>query len=205
MKNLWLLSAILLLCLCSPSNSSESDQKSDKPAVSAEPEKKYINYQTPLTDLMDSLNITSSTIEVHIDKSDYTLRIISGEQLIKEYPCVFGGNPKDDKLREGDQCTPEGEFRIVTKYPHKSWSKFIWINYPTNDSWRKHNAAKANGDIPKDANIGGEIGIHGVPGDMNGLIKGRRNWTLGCISLTNPDVNEIYPYFTESTRIVITP
>ena len=30
----------------------------------------------------------------------------------------------------GDKCTPEGKFKMITKHPHKEWSKFIWINYP---------------------------------------------------------------------------
>jgi murein L,D-transpeptidase YafK len=51
--------------------------------------------------------------------------------IIKQYPVVLGGNPVDDKLLQGDLCTPEGNFLIHAKYPHKSWEKFIWINYPT--------------------------------------------------------------------------
>jgi murein L,D-transpeptidase YafK len=138
-----------------------------------------------------------------IDKSDYCLSILADTIIIKQYPVVFGANPKDDKLREGDQCTPEGEFRIVSKYPHKNWSKFIWINYPTSDSWSKHNAAKAGGRIPATSGIGGEIGIHGVPAGFDSLIDLRKNWTLGCISLKNKDVDEIYPYIGSNTKIMI--
>ena len=68
---------------------------------------------------------------------------------MKTYAVVFGGNPIDDKLQEGDSCTPEGDFYIINKYPHKNWSKFIWINYPTKDLWRKHEKAKAKGIITK--------------------------------------------------------
>lgn len=85
----------------------------------------------------------------------------------------------------------------------KSWSKFIWINYPTEDSWKKHNNAKEVGNIPSDAKIGGEIGIHGVPHGMDEYINLKYNWTLGCISLKNKDVNEIYPYIQEQTKIEI--
>ena len=103
----------------------------------------------------------------------------------------------------GDRCTPEGLFYMVSKYPHESWSKFIWINYPNEDSWEKHNQAKHEGIIPENAKIGGEIGIHGVPKGMSRLIDLRLNWTLGCISMKNNDVNEIYPYLSETTEIVI--
>ena len=168
-------------------------------------QEEHLNYSHSLEDLLDSLEIAPSSISVHIDKSEYTLSILASGDTIKQYPVVFGGNPVDDKRREGDGCTPEGEFGIITKYPHKSWSKFIWVNYPTEDSWRKHNQAKREGDIPASATIGGEIGIHGVPRGMDELIDQKVNWTLGCISLKNKDVNEIYPYFSESTRIIITP
>jgi murein L,D-transpeptidase YafK len=142
-------------------------------------------------------------IKVIIDKSDYTLQVFTADTLVKTYPVVFGGNPVDDKLREGDQCTPEGTFHIFSKYPHKSWTKFIWIDYPTADSKKKHNQAKADGKIPKNARIGGEIGIHGVPNGNDFAIDKKINWTLGCISLKNADVDEIYPYFNKKTEIII--
>lgn len=163
----------------------------------------YLNNELSLKKLIDSLAIKKSSLHVLIDKSDYKLYILSDTIIVKEYPVVFGDNPIDDKLRQGDQCTPEGTFCMVSKYPHKEWTKFIWINYPTNDSWMKHNKAKQDGTIAKDAKIGGEIGIHGVPKGMNKLIDLKYNWTLGCISLKNKDVNEIYPYITKTTKIVI--
>ena len=163
----------------------------------------YKNYKFSLAKLIDSLNIQESNISILIDKSDYKLSIQSDTNIIKEYPVVFGGNPTDDKLKQGDQCTPEGIFYMVSKYPHKSWSKFIWINYPTEDSWKKHNKAREDGLIASDAEIGGEIGIHGVPNGMDQYIDLQYNWTLGCISLKNKDVNEIYPYFQEQTKIEI--
>jgi len=163
----------------------------------------YINYKIPLIKLVDSLAIQESNISILIDKSDYKLSILSDTNIIKEYPIVFGGNPTDDKLMQGDQCTPEGIFHMVSKYPHKSWSKFIWINYPTDDSREKHNRAKQDGKIPSDAKIGGEIGIHGVPNGLDEYINVKYNWTLGCISLKNIDVNEIYPYILEQTKIEI--
>jgi len=153
----------------------------------------------PLSELIAK----GTKISILIDKSDYQLHIYTADTLVKTYAVVLGGNPVDDKLREGDQCTPEGSFKIVSKYPHKSWSKFIWINYPTANSWRKHQKAKADDIIPQNARIGGEIGIHGVPKGTDVMIKTGVNWTLGCISLTNTDVNEIYPFIDKNTVILI--
>lgn len=142
-------------------------------------------------------------INILIDKSDFQLHVYVADTIVKSYSVVLGGNPVDDKLQQGDECTPEGTFKMRSKYPHKSWSKFIWINYPTADSWKKHKKAKADGIIPKEAKIGGEIGIHGVPKGTDYMIKDGVNWTLGCISLTNEDINELYPLITNKTNITI--
>jgi len=53
------------------------------------------------------------------------------------------------------------------------------------------------------AHIGGEIGIHGVPHGMDFIIDMKYNWTLGCISMKNKDIDEIYPYITKATIIEI--
>ncbi|MBN1950740.1 MAG: L,D-transpeptidase [Bacteroidales bacterium] len=206
MKKLGFLASLFFMILCTPADSGKPGNSSNvsDPAASSRTGH-LINYSKSLPSLLDSLDIAKEDLLLKIDKSDYTLTIATDSLIIKEYPCVFGGNPIDDKRKEGDQCTPEGEFHMITKYPHKSWSKFIWIDYPTTDSWRKHKAAKANGNIPGSASIGGEIGIHGVPEGMDELIDRKYNWTLGCISLKNKDVNEIYPYMTKSIPILITP
>ncbi len=146
---------------------------------------------------------TNTSVNVIIDKSDYTLSIFTADTLVKQYDVVFGGNPIDDKHKEGDKCTPEGVFGMRDKYPHKSWSKFIWIDYPNEDSWRKFNKRKADGIIKEGETIGGEVGIHGVPDGMDHMIDNKKNWTLGCISMKNKDVNEIYPYITKQTKITI--
>lgn len=106
-------------------------------------------------------------------------------------------------MKEGDGCTPEGVFELIDLYPHAKWSKFMWIGYPNNDSWKKFEANKAAGLIAESDKIGGEIGIHGVPEGMDALIDVGKNWTLGCISLKNSDVDEIYGVSKKGTKVVI--
>jgi murein L,D-transpeptidase YafK len=163
-----------------------------------------INYNIPLTRLVDSLNLNEKLFKVSISKAKYILEIRSGNRIVKSYPVVFGFNPVEDKLAEGDGCTPEGKFKIRAKYPHKSWSKFIWIDYPNKSSWQKHQIAITTGIIPKNSKIGGSVGIHGVPKDADYLIDQKQNWTLGCISLKNKDINEIYDFVLSTTEIIIT-
>ena len=162
-----------------------------------------INIDIPLVVLIDSLQVKQHNISIQIDKSDYVLMVLNKDIILKSYRMVLGSNPKDDKRMEGDRCTPEGTFHIVSKYPHKNWRKFIWIDYPNDESRRKFNKSKSNGEIPKDAEIGGEVGIHGTPENGEYLIDDKVNWTWGCISLKRNDVDEIYPYINESTEIII--
>ncbi|MFK7749597.1 MAG: murein L,D-transpeptidase family protein [Kordia sp.] len=163
---------------------------------------KTTNEKVSVTTLKQLLP-SGTPIRILIDKSDYKLSIFTADTLVKEYNVVFGGNPIDDKEKEGDKRTPEGVFGVRDKYPHKSWSKFIWIDYPNASSWKKFNQRKANGIIKNGETIGGEVGIHGVPDGMDNIIDEKQNWTLGCISMKNKDVNEIYEYITKKTKITI--
>ena len=162
-----------------------------------------INENRSLAFLIDSLQVKQHNISIQIDKSDYVLMMLNKDVILKSYRMVLGSNPKDDKRMEGDRCTPEGTFHIVSKYPHKNWRKFIWIDYPNDESRRKFNKSKLNGEILKDAEIGGEVGIHGTPENGEYLIDDKVNWTWGCISLKRNDVDEIYPYINEGTEIII--
>ena len=149
------------------------------------------NASESLSSLLDE-GFDSAQISLLVDKSNYRLTLFHQKKAIKEYPIVLGGNPTGDKQQEGDKKTPEGVFRIRDQYPHPTWSKFIWLDYPTSNSWRKHRQAKRDGEISPNATIGGEIGIHGVPEGADDWIDQKQNWTLGCIALKNSDVNEIY-------------
>ena len=144
-------------------------------------------------------------VSVLIEKSAYRLTVRYELEPVKVYPVVFGSEPVGDKLAEGDRKTPEGIYRVRDLYPHPQWSKFIWLDYPTPQDWQEHDAAKLAGEIPATATIGSEIGIHGVPDGSDGLIDSRTNWTWGCVSLKNEDVDEIYSVLSQGTVIEIVP
>ncbi|MBK9449646.1 MAG: L,D-transpeptidase [Bacteroidetes bacterium] len=147
--------------------------------------------------------IDTMKTRIVIEKSKYQLHLYESDKLLRTYPVVFGGDPVTDKYREGDSRTPEGVFHVRTKYDHAKWSKFIWVDYPTAESYQRFERRMAAGEIPRDATIGGDIGIHGVPEGMDGMIAERFNWTLGCISLTRADVDELYAAIRTGTEIKI--
>lgn len=159
---------------------------------------------SPLVELLDE-SVSPDQLSLLVEKSAFRLTVFHQGNPIKTYPIVLGGNPSGDKLREGDRKTPEGIFKIRDQYPHPTWSKFIWLDYPTADSWRKHWNAKLSGEIDPLDTIGGEVGIHGVPNGADDWIASGKNWTLGCVSLTNADINEIYAVVGQGTVVEILP
>ncbi len=161
------------------------------------------NYSIPLDELLDSIKVINPDLNIHIDKSRYTLSLYADTLLIKQYPVVFGWNPVDDKLFQGDGCTPEGNFKVLAKYDHEAWSKFIWIDYPNKESLTKFREAKAISLISPESTPGGEIGIHGVPINHDYVIEQGDNWTAGCIALKNRDIAEIYNYVDVGTEVII--
>ena len=159
--------------------------------------------ETTIEQKLEQHGLTKKDIEIYIDKTDHILKLKAGGITLKEYKCVFGGNPLADKRYQGDKCTPEGVFHILAMNPHPQWRRFMLIDYPTKESWAKYSANKAQGKIPKNAAIGGSVGIHGVPAGKDYLIDESINWTLGCISVSNDDIEEIYRYTSVGTKVTI--
>jgi murein L,D-transpeptidase YafK len=170
-----------------------------------------------IPDSVSRYHLNTGKVKLVVKKSDYVLQLYIDNKLVKEYPVVLGNDPVNDKTHEGDGCTPEGTYKIKAKYPHKSWTYFMWIDYPNEAAWKRFNENKKNGVIAKNATIGGEVGIHGVPFESSAfgstpsdttphqdwLIDKRVNWTLGCISLKTADIKEIYTYAVVGTEVQI--
>jgi murein L,D-transpeptidase YafK len=144
-------------------------------------------------------------VSVVIDKSDYELSIYDDKGWYATYPVVFGNNSLSDKKMQGDKNTPEGVFHINTKRVHEKWCRYLSIDYPTKESYEKFNQRKQKGEIPANASIGGGIGIHGTWPHEDFVIDRYKNWTLGCISMKNDDVTDIYQFTSPGTKVTIRP
>ena len=142
-------------------------------------------------------------VYIIIDKSDYSLYVYDDLGWFATYPVVFGSKDQRDKYMEGDKRTPEGKFKILSKRPHNKWNKFLHINYPNEESWRKFKERKQKGLIASTAKIGGGIGIHGTWPNDNIVVDDYTNWTNGCISLKNHDLNSLYSYIPIGTEVTI--
>jgi murein L,D-transpeptidase YafK len=142
-------------------------------------------------------------VRIVVDKSDYELHVYDSKGWFATYPVVFGNDPLKDKKMEGDRCTPEGTFHIISKRYHEKWHRFLALDYPNKEALDKFNQRKQKGEIPKTAKPGGAIGIHGTWPDEDFVVDRYKNWTLGCISMKNSDVQELYKYIEAGTPITI--
>jgi lipoprotein-anchoring transpeptidase ErfK/SrfK len=143
------------------------------------------------------------TVYLVIDKSDYELNVYDDKGWFATYPVVFGNNSLADKKMEGDRCTPEGNFHIISKKIHDKWDRFMALDYPTKESYEKFRERKLNGEIPENARIGGGVGIHGTWPHDDYIIDRYKNWTMGCISMKNQDVEDLYSYLPVGARVTI--
>ena len=77
------------------------------------------------------------------------------------------------------------------------------LDYPTRDSYERFRLRKLRGEIPANARIGGGVGIHGTWPNDDYIIDRYKNWTMGCISMKNRDVEDLYSYLPVGTRVTI--
>lgn len=143
------------------------------------------------------------SVYIIVDKSDYELQVYDDEGWYATYPVVFGSKSLDDKMYEGDRRTPEGTFKIISKRPHDKWHLIMMLDYPTKESWDKFRWRKEHGVIPQNARIGGGIAIHGTWPNDNLVVDDYTNWTQGCVSLRNRDIDEIFQFIEPGTKVMI--
>ncbi len=138
-----------------------------------------------------------------VSKRNYELRVYDSQGWLVTFPVVFGSKDLSDKMMEGDRRTPEGTFTIISKRVHDKWDRFMMLDYPNAESYKKFNDRKARGLIPQNASIGGGVGIHGTWPHEGYAIDQYQNWTLGCISMKNKDVEELYQMIPVGTKVTI--
>ena len=137
--------------------------------------------------------------KVVIDKGERRLRLLRDGETLKTYRIALGFNPHGPKQREGDGRTPEGSYVIDWRNPQSTSHLSLHVSYPdANDRQR----AKANGVHP-----GGDIMIHGLGASMAAVGKAHalKDWTAGCIAVTNGEMDEIWRAVPDGTPIDITP
>jgi murein L,D-transpeptidase YafK len=158
-----------------------------------------VNYKTPINP--DTMH--KEKVLVLVDKSDYSVLVYYNQRAIRAYRAVFGPRPMEDKIREGDRCTPEGSFTIQNLNPRSQYNKFMLLSYPNDSSKARFARLQSQGILPKTAKIGGSVGIHGIWPGGDDMIEMGVGWTDGCVALRNKDVDELFAMVGVGTKVVI--
>jgi murein L,D-transpeptidase YafK len=141
-----------------------------------------------------------------VDKTARKLVLYRDGRVVKTYAVVLGRNP-GRKVVEGDRRTPSGVYRITAKRVHPRYDRFLAINYPNQGDVEQYRAARSetsNRAVLGQASargLGGQIGIHGT--DKEELNRVGLNWTFGCISIGNRDIEELYQEVEVGTPVLI--
>lgn len=133
--------------------------------------------------------------EIFVFKGARKMYLMHGDTAIAVHDIDLGFAPEGHKAREGDGRTPEGSYRIDRRNPNSAFHLSLGISYPNNQDRAQ---ARAGGYSP-----GGDIFIHGGP--TRPQDRGKRDWTAGCIAVTDKEVEDIYAMVRDGTPIHIVP
>lgn len=128
------------------------------------------------------------------------MHLLHGNKALETYNIQLGFTAAGHKQFEGDGKTPEGTYLIDRRNPNSSFHLSLGISYP---NARDRAFAASKGRSP-----GGDIFIHGRPNrrvDWRAAKKRGEDWTAGCISVTNRQMEQIYAMVTNGTPITIYP
>jgi len=149
---------------------------------------------------------------IRIKKKERLLRFEPAIGEAREFRCALGGAPEGDKERQGDSRTPEGEHYVAWKNPNSAFHLFLGLSYPmihhaalgrqsglidtaTEEEIRRK--VKARRQPPQHTKLGGWVGIHGGGSSAD--------WTLGCIAVTDEEIEWIYARAEVGDKVIIEP
>jgi hypothetical protein len=135
---------------------------------------------------------------VVVDKDAHRVTVYRGGKAIRSFPAELGWNNVGDKRRQGDGATPEGHYKItqVKGRGRSRYYKALLLDYPNAEDKRNLAALVASGAVPKGTRPGGLIEIHGEGG------RGK-DWTDGCVAVTNAQMDELFSLVATGTPVVI--
>lgn len=157
-----------------------------------------------------ALKLPLKNPRIVIMKGERRLELHSGGAVVRRYKIGLGLSPVEDKVRQGDRRTPEGEFYVFTRNNKSAFFLSLGLSYPNIEdaqrglrdkliSQRQHDvivrAIKRKATPPQNTELGGDIYIHG-----NGASS---DWTWGCVALENVDMKELFDAVAVGTPVTI--
>lgn len=133
-----------------------------------------------------------------IDKLERRLDVYSGGRRVASFPVELGSRGLERKLHAGDRATPEGTYRVVQvkSGAQTRYYKALLLDYPNGEDLARYREGRRRGEVPRHAGAGGLIEIHGHGGQG-------RDWTDGCVALTDADMDALFRHVHKGTRVTI--
>jgi murein L,D-transpeptidase YafK len=137
--------------------------------------------------------------KIVVHKNERRLYLMRHGEVLRSYHIALGLMPEGRKERAGDFRTPEGRYQLVQRNPRSDYFLSIQVSYPNDDDRRR---AHHYGWDP-----GGSIMIHGMPNMLRHPpdYYATRDWTDGCIAISNSDMVELWLMTEDNTPIEILP
>lgn len=131
-----------------------------------------------------------------VDKSRHYIYVISDGRVSDSMTCDLGYNSGHQKRVMGDGATPEGMYSVTRINLGSKFYKAMLLNYPNADDRQRFQSNLSTGIIPSNSQIGGLIEIHGHGGTG-------RDWTDGCVAVTDQDMDRLLKIAVVGTPVTI--
>jgi hypothetical protein len=140
-----------------------------------------------------------SADSIVIEKSRRTMTLYRQGTPVRIYFVALGQNPVGKKMSQGDNRTPEGLYYIEGHNPGSKYHLSLKISYPN-----EQDEAEAHA---RGLSTGGDIMIHGLPRGFENVGAEHRNrdWTNGCVAVTNAEIEEIWSAIPDGAAVYIKP
>lgn len=133
-----------------------------------------------------------------VDKLKRKLHVYANGHRVATYEAELGTKGLKRKLHSGDQATPEGHYKVTeVRGPGRTkYYKALMLDYPNAEDRARYAHGRRTGQVPLRAGIGSLIEIHG-DGGLG------RDWTDGCVALTNADMDKVFARARVGTPVTI--
>lgn len=135
--------------------------------------------------------------EIRVHKAARTMELVSDGHVVRVIDHIqLGSHPVGKKHFEGDGRTPEGHYTIDWGNPDSAYHLALHISYPDAEDLAYATRRRRS--------AGGMIMIHGQPDTVpGGRVKG--DWTDGCISVSDAEIEALWKTVPDDTPIEILP
>ena len=133
-----------------------------------------------------------------VDKLRRQMLLVRGDDDVASYLIDIGLGGMESKTRAGDASTPEGRYKVTEiRGPGQTrYHRALVLDYPNEEDVAHFKAMKRAGTLPRGGTIGGNIEIHGSGGR-------ERDWTQGCVAMSDDDIDDLVQQVEVGTPVTI--